>query len=328
MGIKQLLKSGGGMTNKRLNPFSKIIQNKTFLKPLENPINEFPFYIDTEITNHCNLECIMCRRQVMTREKGYMAEGIYKKLIDEMSMYNVGLKLGRMGEPTMHKQITEFIEYANECNVTNFLSTNGFYSKEKMGRILKAGPDIIRFSFQGLNKEEFEKIRKPSKYEVVTDNIAFCVKERERHGWEKPYLVISTTVLDESKEEIEAFKEEWLKIVDRVEVGKTTFSMSGNNGEYEDFKKRATVNTEYLPCLEILTKISVNWNGDIIACCSDYCGAMILGNLKDITIKEAWECTKEVHFRQMVSYNMRHSELPVCKDCFKGDYKFKDNPVE
>lgn len=314
--------------NKRVNPFYKFLRKDAFLKPMEYPVNEFPFYIDIELTNNCNIDCIMCKRQIMTREIGYMSEDIYKKIVDEMSMYDAGLRYCRSGEPTLHKQITDFINYANEKKVVNYLSTNGFYGKEKMMQVLKSKPDIIRFSFQGLTASEFEKFRKPAQFKAVKDNVLLCAEERERLGWERPYLIISTTILDETPEEVEAFKEDWLRFVDRIEVGRTTFSWVKQEGGYEDEKSRVTVQRKYIPCLEIMTKISINWNGDITACCGDYNGFMVIGNIRDMSIKEAWDSSAENHFREMVTYNTRHDELPLCRDCFKGDYKFKDNPVK
>jgi radical SAM protein with 4Fe4S-binding SPASM domain len=314
--------------NKRVNPFYKFIRKDAFLKPLEYPLNEFPFYVDIELTNDCNIDCIMCKRQIMTREIGYMQEDIYRKIIDEMSIYDAGLRYCRNGEPTLHKKITEFIAYANEKKVVNYLSTNGFYSREKMMKILRSRPDIIRFSFQGLEASVFEKFRQPSKYDVVMKNIFLCARERDRLSWDRPYLIISTTVLDEGQDEINAFRKEWLEVVDRVEVGKTTFSWVKHKDRYKDEQSRVTVQRNYIPCLELLTKISINWNGDITACCGDYNNYMIIGNVKEMSIKEAWESGTEKIFREMVSYDTRHAELPLCKDCFKGDYKFKDNPVK
>jgi len=312
----------------RIDPFYKFFRKEAFKKPLTYPVNEFPFYVDIELTNGCNLKCIMCKREIMTREIGYMSEEIYKKIIEEMSLYDAGLRYCRSGEPTLHKQITNFIKYANEKKIVNYVSTNGFYSKEKMLSVFMSKPDIIRFSFQGLNATEFEKFRIPSQFQIVADNIKLCTEEREKLGCERPYLIISTSILDETPKGVEAFRNKWLALVDRVEVGKTTFSWVKQEGKYEDEKTRVTVQKEYIPCLEVMTKISINWNGDITACCGDYNGLMVIGNIRDMFIKEAWDSSKEEYYRNMVAFSIRHPELPLCKDCFKGNHKFKDNPVK
>lgn len=313
--------------NKRRNPFSKFYRKEQFLKPLEHPVYEFPFYIDIELTNHCNIDCIMCKRQIMTREKGFMSEEMYSKIIDEMSMYDAGLRYCRSGEPTLHPKINNFIEYANEKKVLLFVSTNGFYTKEKMLSILNSKPDIIRFSFQGLNKKEYERFRVPAKYDTVTDNLRFCAEKRDELGWERPYIILSTSILDETEEEVNDFKKKWLQWVDRVEIGKTSFYWVEPGKENSDLKERVRIDPTYLKCLEILTKISINWNGDITACCGDYNGFMVIGNIQDMTIKDAWDSAKEQEFRELVAYDTLHSKLPLCKNCFTGNYKFTVNSV-
>ena len=42
---------------------------------------EFPKVIDIELTNHCDLNCRMCSRQLMTRKLGYMNINIFNKII-------------------------------------------------------------------------------------------------------------------------------------------------------------------------------------------------------------------------------------------------------
>lgn len=39
-------------------------------------------------------------------------------------------------------------------------------------------------------------------------------------------------------------------------------------------------------CPEAFDKLSINWNGDVTLCCSDYDNFMIVGNILDLDIKE------------------------------------------
>ena len=40
--------------------------------------------IYVEITNHCNLNCIMCNNDKLKRKRGFMDISLYKKIIDEI----------------------------------------------------------------------------------------------------------------------------------------------------------------------------------------------------------------------------------------------------
>lgn len=311
----------------RLNPFLRFLRQPAFQRPMDHPVNDFPFYVDIEPTNACNLKCIMCKRQIMTRPVGYMEEAVYRRIVDEMAGYNAGLRFCRHGEPTLHPRLPELIAYANELKVVNYVSTNGFYGQNVMERLVAARPDVVRFSFQGLTPDECERFRPPARFAVVAANIHRCVQQRQANGWLRPYLIISTSILDEPPEQVAAFRNQWEAIVDRVEVGRTTFSWVEAAGDHTSDKARVTVARHYIPCLELMTKISVNWNGDITACCGDYNGEMVIGNIADMTLKQAWDSARETYFRGMVTHDTRHAELPLCQHCFKGDYKFKENPV-
>ena len=69
--------------NNLLSNFAKIYNNEKFLMPYKYGLNEFPFYIDIEVTNACNMDCNMCNRRLMQRAIGYMDFEIFKKVVDE-----------------------------------------------------------------------------------------------------------------------------------------------------------------------------------------------------------------------------------------------------
>ena len=48
-------------------------------------IKEFPLNVIVEVGNHCNLNCISCINDKLTRKKGYMDIFLYKKIVDEIS---------------------------------------------------------------------------------------------------------------------------------------------------------------------------------------------------------------------------------------------------
>jgi len=46
-------------------------------------VTRFPTHIDFESTNNCNLRCVMCPREFMKEDKGFMDIDLFKKVIDE-----------------------------------------------------------------------------------------------------------------------------------------------------------------------------------------------------------------------------------------------------
>jgi MoaA/NifB/PqqE/SkfB family radical SAM enzyme len=99
--------------SKRENPFRTIYDNADFASVLQNKhrLPDFPFLVDIELTNHCNLACIMCPRHAMKRDKGFMSDEIFRKIIDECAKYKTPIRFIRFGEPFLHPNIVEFCEY-------------------------------------------------------------------------------------------------------------------------------------------------------------------------------------------------------------------------
>ena len=81
--------------SKRKNPFRSIYDNEEFKTILQHKgsLPNFSYLVDVELTNHCNLKCIFCARQAMTRDKGFMSEEVLKKVVAECSKFNTPLDL-------------------------------------------------------------------------------------------------------------------------------------------------------------------------------------------------------------------------------------------
>jgi len=306
------------------NPFNVIFRKKEFLFPYDYPLVAFPFYIDIELTNKCNLDCIMCSRQIMQRPIGFMGMDIFRKIVDEVKEYDSAIRFSRWGEPTQHPKFSVALEYARSNNVLSYISTNAFSSTDRIIKLYHAKPDVIRFSFQGTSKETFEKFRFPAIYDVVARNIRMIFSMREEDKSDIPYMIISSSLTNETEEEKETFKKYWLKYVDRVEFSKTSFSRLDYVGRVKDVRGEESISRVYKPCTEIVTKLSVNYNGDVSVCCADYDNFLILGSLYTSTLKTLWNSDRMTKLRDMLGEKLLHQQLPLCATCFTEDSKFDD----
>jgi len=311
--------------SKRENPFRKIYDNEKFnnvLQHRENPV-EFPFLVDVELTNNCNLKCLFCGQQTMQREKGFMNEETFKKIINECSEYNTSIRLIRWGEPFLHEKIIDFCKYIKEKNLLVHITTNGLIiNEEQMKDLVNLKLDSIIFSFQGATKEEYEIMRNNKLYDKLKENIFKLIKIRGNSP--KPYIHISSTVTNETSEQIENFKKYWGGIVDSVDVGKTNFSrLSANQiksfeliNKLESLKKQESVKKVYRPCTEVYGKLSVDWDGKVSCCCGDFDNFLTVGNINKTSLLEIWKNSEELKlFRRLLDMN-KHKSLTLCSRCF------------
>ena len=84
-----------------------------------------PLEVVLEITNHCNLACIMCPRLNMKRPTGYMEIDLFKSIIDQIKDYAELVYLsGGLGDPMLHPKYPEMVNYSRKNDVRVGMSTN------------------------------------------------------------------------------------------------------------------------------------------------------------------------------------------------------------
>lgn len=310
---------------KRKNPFREIYDNKNFETVLQhkNKLPSFPYLVDIELTNQCNLRCIFCGQQTMKRPRGFMNEKIYKKIINSCAQHLTPIRLIRWGEPFLHPKIINFLEYAKLKRLPVHITNNGLAIKEdQMKKIIDMGIDSLIFSFQGATKEQYEIMRNNHQYDQLKNNILKMVEIRGNN--EKPFIHISTTVTNESKEEIDGFINYWGKIADSVGVGKTNLSRLSPNqiqsfktiGKLVILKEQETIKKYYRPCTEVYQKLSVNWDGQVTCCCGDFDNFLIVGDINKNSLFDIWNNSQELKlFRELLDKNL-HKSLTLCSTCY------------
>ncbi len=284
---------------------------------LRNKMQE-PLLIDVELTNVCNLQCYMCPTGTnsMVRCRGFMSEEVMSKLLENLSKSTVrGIRLILWGEPTLHPCFLEFAAKIKQMGKLLHFNTNGILLTEgMMQELIDMEADSIKFSFQGVDRESYEEMRFGSDWDIIMEHIKSFAMIRKKN--EKPYIHISTTVTDESKERIDRFVYQMQAFCDEVTVGQTILShldvckMNITKERKEKFinlKNRQSLAEKHLDvCPEIYNKLSVLWNGDVTMCCNDYDGKdMVLGNILNASICDLWRSEKAV---------------AICEKLCKGDY--------
>ena len=80
-------------------------------------------------------------------------------------------------------------------------------------------------------------------------------------------------------------------------------------------KEKESVVKWHPECPEVFDKMSINWNGEVTACCMDSDNLMLIGDVKTDAIKTIWNCDKLNEYRTILA-DMRHEDLPLCTNCY------------
>lgn len=68
-------------------------------------------------------------------------------------------------------------------------------------------------------------------------------------------------------------------------------------------------------CFEPTGKLVINWNGDVLLCCNDYYAKYIFGNIKKVSILEAWNNKDFNNYRNILKENGGRTKIDLCENC-------------
>lgn len=275
--------------------------------------NATPIILQLEPTSQCNLRCIMCPQDTTTREKGYMAFPLFKKIVDDAIGFGIKrIWLYAQGEPLLHPQIVEMVRYIKNKQLAVDITTNGMLlDAEKTRALFDAGmnsADYITFSVMGSSKEVHEAVMKRANHELIERNILGLMELKRHRKISGPIVQIKFYSMPENQHEESSFIKKWENKVDRV-LPITPISLS--------FYKDTTINN--IPakrtfCTQAWDRITVYWNGDMTVCNNDTDGKYILGNLSTESISAVWHSEKYEEFRNF-HRKMNFENLPLCTNC-------------
>jgi radical SAM protein with 4Fe4S-binding SPASM domain len=270
---------------------------------------DFPLFIDIEATSACNLKCPFCASTFRDEKikKGMISFDIVKKIIDEGSANGLcGVKFNIRGEPLLHPKIHEFVRYAKDKGLVDvYFNTNGmFLTNDVAERLIDAGLDRLSVSFEGYTKSVYEKYRVGALYETVLANIENIRSLKKKAGIGYPKVRIQSVVVPEMESDLKNYIRFWSDRADEVALL-----------DYKEMKdKRKGIEYPWA-CPQIWQRMAVWWDGTVLPCNHDDDGYLALGNVKDTTIRDAWNSASLNKVRQAHKEGLAHN-IEACDGCY------------
>lgn len=216
-----------------------------------------PLHVDIELTNQCNLKCVMCPQgdENWKPQKGMMSKEMAKSIIDQCVILGVfSIKLQFRGESALHKDLPEIIAYAkNEGILEVQMNTNGIpYTKTKVRKMVAAGLDRLIVSVDGATPKTYAKIRIGGKLSDVKRTLGWFRSIKGQLKTRRPYIRLQMTQQEDNRHEAQEFREKWKEYADEINVKQVR---SWNTGERKS-------------CPQPRQRLVVGWNGECYGCCN------------------------------------------------------------
>jgi MoaA/NifB/PqqE/SkfB family radical SAM enzyme len=284
------------------------------IKNLFNPITINTIVID--ISASCNAQCPFCPRVFMLQERssGFMSIELFEKILHDAKKNNIKkLKLYSTAEPTMHPKFDKIIDIAKGLNFEIVLSTNASLLHKHFDSIMKI--DRLQYSIEGWDKESYEKYRFPLKYERTLNNIKEFYEYTLTQS-QKP--LISTNLLLTRETNIKQWVETWGKYVGNIRVhfmynpikyDGNKFKEMNLDTQKEYFVLNPRIKDVY--CEYPFEVLTVAFDGKVALCCSDFSAELDIGNLSQISIREAFHSKLMKNAREQ----FYKQKLELCKEC-------------
>ena len=293
-------------------------EHKSKLLKIESHLKEHPFppQIIIETTSRCNFRCLHCAHKTMKRKKADMSSKLFKKIIDEIAEKSPGTEIwpAFYGEPLLlGKKLFNFLRYAQKKGCNNiFLNTNGSLLKHQWIRdeILSSGIKSLIVSLDAFSKETFETIRRGGNRDEIYKSVESFINDKRKRKRRYPVVICQFVIMTENKHEVDSFLQYWFKKGADVKIrniGTWTGAIHAPQLDYDDdFRIACPIGNNTL---------AIHQNGNVVACCADYEGGFIAGNIKEKTIEEIWLTTLYERIRKPFREH-RWDDIPdVCKSC-------------
>lgn len=261
--------------------------------PEQFHVGVFPLHLDIEPTNACNLRCPFCATTHNKYNKGFMAEKTWRKILDEAGRYHLySLKFTYRGEPLLHKDLPKMVEYAKKVGIMDvYFNTNAvILDTDMIHKFIDAGLDRISISFEGNEKQVYEKYRVGSDFDRVLKNIENLQTIKAEIGTTKPLVRVQTVLIPELRGREKEYADFWSPRVD--EVAYLDMKDEEGNPDHRGIKSDWA-------CHMLWQRMTITWNGTILPCVHDIYEWMKFGNISDISIQDAWNNVKEQQYREL-----------------------------
>lgn len=268
---------------------------------MEYKAPEFPKRIEIELVSDCNLKCTYCPRHHINELIGYMNIDLFKRVVDEASMYpDTILVLHRRGESMLHPNFNYMLNYvAGKFNEVQMATNATLLNQNKFDSIIN-GLDFISFSMDSPNN--FDRTRIPAKYDSVEEKINRFLNYNDGRVKTQVSMVKTEYTPDEACEQ---FVDIWEEKVDRVRI----YEEHSKNGEFGSLVHPRDIRK---PCVMPIYEMLIYDNGSVGRCNHDW-GGEGLGDVSKNSIKEIWMNSKYIDLREQ--HCSQKIIDPVCSKC-------------
>lgn len=309
----------------------------------------FPIMADIEPTIACNLDCVMCHRKglLKNRKKITMSFDEFKIILDRLPTI-IKLNLQGMGEPLLAKDFFRMVEYAKKKKIIVTTVTNGLLMNNDLSqKIIAAHLDRIYISIDSTDPQKYATYRKNGELSLLLKNARNLIELRNETKNSNLQIGIWMLLFNDNLDDIIPMA----KLAEEIGADELVYQLNINDRSYDKLEEKIDLmrvseksqvfqeiekaekmirrqsfkisvhkeigflkpNREAL-CLWPWKSAYINSEGDISSCCIIADSKISnLGNLLNQDLKDIWNNEAYQSLRQQ----LLAGDIPkYCRQCY------------
>ena len=270
---------------------------------------QLPSCIQFETNVKCNQHCIFCPHdQMKTREQA--SDELISKIIKECVPTATTVYPFQMQDPLLEQRLRKILA---EIKRTNWKAKTIIYTSihnadmKEMRKIITDGTlNEINVSMYG------EKYQLGLNIKKAKHNLTEIIRHRNSECRKTPTIIMQWISDLENKNEIQ----------DMCDIADGTQNVPYNtfHGTITPPRNRTRGPAIHRkPCARLWEQFNVHSNGNVVPCCLDFNGEIVLGNMKTQSAMEIWNGDKFNTLREM-HVQRRFNEIELCKNCMSWEW--------
>ncbi len=163
-----------------------------------------PIYLEIAPAGACNHRCIFCAVDYLNYKRVFLDLKVLKKAVEEAADLGVkSVMYAGEGEPLLHENIDEIIQFTKKRGIDVALTTNGVLLNKNLSLKILNSLSWLRFSFNAGTSKTYAKIHrtKESDFHKVIENIKSAVAVRRARGL-KTTIGVQLLLIPENASEV------------------------------------------------------------------------------------------------------------------------------
>ena len=279
-----------------------------------------------EINGGCNFSCSMCPQDMRTggRDKRFLKKmklDEFEKNVADCAKHGLRVvNLEGSGEPTLNRNLPEYIKIVKKYGAKCFMFSNGFrLGGQFMKDCVDAGLDFYRFSFIGYDPAKYDEWMYNtigSNFNHIVNNISEMKKYVNESGSD---CVVATYHLITDNDNLDYELEKYQELVNNLGVKTEIWKMHNWSGVYDPKQnvrsgEEKTCGRPFSPDVVIRAGGLDKKTGAVAPCCQvlGQDENAVLGHTSENTIEEIWNGPEYSKLRE----DHKNKTYPdYCKTC-------------